>query len=154
MSLDETRLFDQIHKLYKENNKQAVLDLVGIKGEEVDFSVIPAKLIFTADEPKLGVIRIENKSPRRLILFAPTLQKLTLESYKFEGHLQDDVMVDCSPSEKHPCHILVPSQTLFFPILLPAEGKGQHKLNFSFMTPTSTGQQTIRRSSPTFEITP
>jgi len=90
MSNDELGFWNNMRDNITHGEFADVNRLIQIRGDELDFEVIPAKPVFALGESVLAEIRIKNISNHTLHVNEPREMKLTLETYFYLGLNQLD----------------------------------------------------------------
>jgi hypothetical protein len=160
MNDDEKREFSRLSALCTQKEMNALNRAISLTSNEIAFSCIPQKNNFSESEPAKAIIRIRNRSNRRLILLDERMERLTTSSYKSQGYLQDDYSLQTAYPVRS-LSIIEPLGTLNIPVSFKVEGIGLHQINLAFSTPvweslkgniSQVKQATLARAFCQFEI--
>lgn len=159
ISKEENIEYSRLRTLCKQKDITALNTALSFSANEFEFTCQPQKNSYHRDELVTVVLYINNVSNRRLLLLEGKLDRLTSESYKTNGLLQDDY----SFLSKFPAtqlFIINPAATLRIPATINVDRKGTHQINISLAVPVWTSltgnesqlQQTVvARASCQFE---
>ena len=130
MSNPELGVWNNMRDKIRHRDYKAVNELIALTGTDIEFSVIPAKEIFSSDESVLAEIRIKNVSDRTLHVNEPISQCLTLVPYFSNGNTKIDYSIILSPMESTWMKTLLPGSKISQPTMIQTTNTGPHKIRY------------------------
>lgn len=151
-SNEEREVFYQIKEYYEHGEADKLNELIKIQKGEVKLQINGPRSFPRFHTPVAELI-IKNTSNRDLIVFDPILEKLTKESYNYNGYIQDDYSVSCPITVPGKCNIIKTGRKLSVPVLFEVAGAGPHKMNLSlgFSIYTEITETHVRSNTPVIE---
>ena len=156
MSKEDLQAWVEVGDAMRKCDIKVVNDVLLVKPGEIELTISMCPLYPEGCTP-IAEISMKNVSKRKLVVFEPTVRRMTGASYQSGGRLTDDFDIRCSiASDTRWCRVLAPRQVLALPPeRLEVDGSGFHRVNFRVGFPVYEllSSQTSKHNLPTVSET-